>query len=41
MVDIEVGRARVYFFVGNMAKMGAIGLGVVKCVVSRAKMMSF
>ena len=31
MVDIEVRRARVYFSVGNKAKMGAGALGVVKC----------
>ena len=31
VVDIEVGRARVYFSVGNRAKMGVGGLGVVKC----------
>ena len=31
MVDIEVGRAKVYFSVGNRAKMGVGGLGVVKC----------
>ena len=31
MVDIEVGRARVYLLVGNRVKMGAGGLGVVKC----------
>ena len=30
MVDIEVGRAMVYFSVENKAKMGAGGLGVVK-----------
>ena len=31
MIDIEVGRARVYFFsVGNREKMGVGGLGVVK-----------
>ena len=31
MVDIEIGRARVYFSVGNRAKMGVGRLGVVKC----------
>ena len=31
VVDIEVGRAKVYFSVGNNAKMGAGGVGVVKC----------
>ena len=30
MVDIEVGRDRVYFSVGNWAKMGVRGFGVVK-----------
>ena len=34
VVDIEVGRARVYFLVGNRAKMGVRGLGVVKCSLS-------
>ena len=30
MVDIEVGRARVYFSIGNRAKMGVEGFGVAK-----------
>ena len=31
MVDIEIGRARVYFSIKNKAKKGVGGLGVVKC----------
>ena len=30
VVDIEVGRAKVYFFVGNRAKMGVGRFGVMK-----------
>ena len=33
MVDIEIGRAKVYFLVGNMEKMGVGGLGAVKCIL--------
>ena len=37
MVDIEVGKARVYFSVGNRAKMGARELEVVKYNFSKFK----